>query len=556
MNSLEHTTNHNNISVREAIKLPKMPVLELKAGKKGLDRMIDNVSVYEVEDAYKWLKPNQFILSTLLAVPPSKYDEVFKELFRGEVSAIVLCYTEIYYGDFPQKLVELADTYNIPLFSAGKDIAYVDIMLPIMQAIIDKESQQLHLRIEVMNEINKLLIHGTTFTSFLSLIHKFISKPILLLDNDFEILALNATRDESKDEIMDFIKGSLEDFVQKMCEYRIPQKYIQYDYKNNSLDVFSIISNTKLNGYLIVFDNSKNNSVELKTIIEQCSEGLSILFVEYYSEMLHQQSTKMELLSIIEKKQLTLDDHKKLENGLTTLGLNISHELRFVFLTFNYKEINRNDSFYQKRKYSKIVELMNVYFNYGVCFEKENIFMMLLPYVREISFRRNLTNFLDDLSYSYEDFKCAMSSPIKENSDFNYSYNLTIQMLKLNSEIFSLDKKIIVAEEHEVFIYLHRLINDNVDDKFLVNWASKLLEPITSLKKEKDKDLLCNLITLLFNDVDVREVANKLHIHKNTLQYRMNKIKELLGVDPFHEKRFEFTLAIYVHVLNEDNEKI
>jgi DNA-binding PucR family transcriptional regulator len=54
-----------------------------------------------------------------------------------------------------------------------------------------------------------------------------------------------------------------------------------------------------------------------------------------------------------------------------------------------------------------------------------------------------------------------------------------------------------------------------------------LLDPL-----ERNTDLIRTLEVYLANDLDRRRAAAQLHVHPNTLDYRLRRIVELTGIDP------------------------
>jgi DNA-binding PucR family transcriptional regulator len=49
---------------------------------------------------------------------------------------------------------------------------------------------------------------------------------------------------------------------------------------------------------------------------------------------------------------------------------------------------------------------------------------------------------------------------------------------------------------------------------------------------ERNPDLTVTLETYLAHDLDRRRAAAALHVHPNTLDYRLRRIIELIGIDP------------------------
>lgn len=547
-------SNFRPLSVRETIKLPNIPELLLVAGSHGLDKQVGNVTVYEIADAYKWVKSKDFLLTTFLSVPENRYDEIFLELSKKNISGIVLCYTDIIYGKIPQRIIDLANIHDIPLFTTSNDITYVDIMLPIMHALIDNETGQLYVKIGVMNEINKLLLKGTTFTTFLSMMNRFISKPLLLIDRDYEVVAFNADNDEMKNNIIHFIKKSIPNFIKKSNLIPIEEEKINYKDENIQLVAYPIISNKWRFGHLLVFDDIESISERTNIIIKQCIDGLSILFKKHYADVNYQHNVKRELFEIFSSSKVTEQECGIIEDSLSILGIDYSNDFRFIVLKITDDCSKVNDIHWSKRRYIKITKLVNYFYNNGICHEYEGHYILLLQYISQESFSRNLNNMLKQMEFEYNNVKLTVSPLIKETCSFNKYFHLTKKADKIIPRVISENLKILWAEKYEMFIHLFDIINS--PNQPLIEWSRHLLKPLYDYDKEKNRDLLENLKLLLFEDMDVKKVAEASHLHKNTLQYRMKIIKKLLKEDPFHEKRFKYTLAIYIELLKESNNEI
>ncbi|MBC7332573.1 MAG: helix-turn-helix domain-containing protein, partial [Synergistetes bacterium] len=67
----------------------------------------------------------------------------------------------------------------------------------------------------------------------------------------------------------------------------------------------------------------------------------------------------------------------------------------------------------------------------------------------------------------------------------------------------------------------------SADSELRSNFVTNILKGVL-----KDKELLSTLRIYLFSDMNARIAAQKLFIHKNTLFYRLKKVKKLTGLDP------------------------
>ena len=65
----------------------------------------------------------------------------------------------------------------------------------------------------------------------------------------------------------------------------------------------------------------------------------------------------------------------------------------------------------------------------------------------------------------------------------------------------------------------------------LINFRDTYLKELYEIDKERSSQLLETLREYLINDGNILQTSKKLYIHRNTLQYRMDRIKEILNVD-------------------------
>jgi sugar diacid utilization regulator/putative methionine-R-sulfoxide reductase with GAF domain len=86
--------------------------------------------------------------------------------------------------------------------------------------------------------------------------------------------------------------------------------------------------------------------------------------------------------------------------------------------------------------------------------------------------------------------------------------------------------------------------------KPLRDLVTHALEPLVAADRQSGSEYLKTLHTYLSADRHLERAACELHVHVNTLRYRLGKIQELLGVD-LHDvdARFVLELALRVHAI-------
>lgn len=93
----------------------------------------------------------------------------------------------------------------------------------------------------------------------------------------------------------------------------------------------------------------------------------------------------------------------------------------------------------------------------------------------------------------------------------------------------------------------HSVLLDFVDRQVLHAFRDTLLGPVEAWDRERDADLVNTLRTFLEHDGRWRATARALHIHHNTLRYRLDRVATLTGRDvDTTAGRVDFALALAI----------
>jgi DNA-binding PucR family transcriptional regulator len=93
----------------------------------------------------------------------------------------------------------------------------------------------------------------------------------------------------------------------------------------------------------------------------------------------------------------------------------------------------------------------------------------------------------------------------------------------------------------------HALLLDFVDRQVLLSFRESVLGPLERWDREHDAQLVRTLRAFLANDGQWRVTAAQLHIHHNTLRYRIGRVAALSGRDAETTGgRVDFALALAI----------
>ncbi|MGN0465541.1 MAG: PucR family transcriptional regulator [Lachnospiraceae bacterium] len=104
----------------------------------------------------------------------------------------------------------------------------------------------------------------------------------------------------------------------------------------------------------------------------------------------------------------------------------------------------------------------------------------------------------------------------------------------------------------------YKLLYSVPDDTLLLRYYHEMMDPLLKYDIAKNSMYTETLFRYLLSDGSLQEVASKMYTHRNTVNYRMGKIRELLGCELSSQKeRLPYLIAYHIGVilrLNKDFE--
>ncbi len=188
------------VTVKEILSLPALRKLTLIGGSKGLNNRVSYVTVMEVPDVLKWLKGNDFIITSLYAYKDDINQQLslIDKLADSHCSCLAIK-TGQYVKKLDKSIIERANERNLALVEIPNEVTYIEIIVNAMGKIL--ENRDIDYMIEKYikdilfnNEENELtfergnllginLSGSSIFSVTLSFIKDATEEEILLLRN-------------------------------------------------------------------------------------------------------------------------------------------------------------------------------------------------------------------------------------------------------------------------------------------------------------------------------------------------------------------------------------
>lgn len=131
------------ITVKNAMDIGGLRMSKVVAGEKGLSNAIKYVTVMEVPDITRWLKGNDFLITSFYALKDDTEAQaaLIRELAKIGSAGIAIK-TDRFIKDIPDAVKAVGDELSFPIIEIPKDVTYIDIITPLMEAVLDDERKE------------------------------------------------------------------------------------------------------------------------------------------------------------------------------------------------------------------------------------------------------------------------------------------------------------------------------------------------------------------------------------------------------------------------------
>lgn len=532
-----------SISVKEAMNIGGLKKARLIAGHNGVENLIEHVSVIEVPDAHEWFRGKELFLSAFYNIQNDleKQLNLVETLKEKNVSALGVCYPGLYYDTLSPKVLAKANELSIPIIEIPREVAYIDIISPIIETIQKKQSTDLQQALLIQNQLHEWLAKSLGLPEIISRIGKILDEDIVIVNHHLDIIGYR-TQNDGNSAGDSHIETSIRNNRSKFLFNGKPSP-IQWSSDSGMFYSYPIRSGETFYGYLVIVRRNQNSSLK-SFIYDYLSTSLALYFSQKASieetNKNYQKTFIDELLAGgIVSPQNFIDRSAKLGwNFHSIIGLALIQttkespsleQLSILIETFLHMEKNKSILFFYggtlllfledsakseeefDRYYHGLFEKLSVYLN------KNNI--------------RNLTIVFSKQAVNF----------VKEARDI-YKELLDILTIKLKMPVLP---KILFAPSVPIFPFIH----SNFYHPSIIRMRN-LLDPLEKYDQQYQTDLVDTLEHLLFSK-DIQQLPDQLNIHRNTLNYRRQRIKDILQVNPFDSPyRTQFELAILFKKIN------
>ncbi len=553
-------------TVREAMRFGEFAGATLVAGEAGLDRSIEWVRLMETPEILP--RGGDLLLTTGF---PIKDDRAAQIRLIGRIAeaggAGVVVKPAPYLRKLAAEMLSEADRLSVPLFTVGPAVQLIDIMAPLLERIINAEHFRLKQSFEIHRRFTELVLDGKGVNEICRTLAELLESAVVIEDASFHLLAHSGGGgDPHRKETIQhhgtpqrvLFDPQIQRMLRELEARRGPIRVPAYPHVGMSRErlIAPILAANQVLGYISVLDNPPHHDELAFLALEQAALVLALSIAKERELSEVEGRVRGEFLGDLLFG--TYGDDAAAQRRARHLGYPL-HGSHVVMLTdiddfsgFNRSRQVTEDAIQAiKREFlRRVTAVVRATYPRALVQGRSDSVVALLPISTESGDHQARTQALGaQVRESIAEWKPGFTVSVGFSAPAEAPEGVATAMREVSSVMDSLARfrrwgQVVAVPE----LGLTGLLAAVADER-LTDYATRLLGPLVEHDRSRNGSLVATLRAYLETG-EQQEAAKRLRVHPNTLRYRLDRIREISGVDlEDSETRLNLAVALRVQSL-------
>jgi len=553
-------------TVREAMRFGQFATAKLVAGAGGLDRPIEWVRAMETPEVQP--RAGDLIFTTGFPIkddPQGQIRLIAKIADSDGAGLVVRPYP--YMRKLPPEMLSEADRLNVPLFTVAQDIQMVDLMAPLLERIINAEHWRLKRSLEIHRRFTELVLDGKGVKEICATLAELLESAVTIEDASFHLLAhAGGAGDPHRKETIQrqgtpqriLFDPQIQRMLREVEASRGPVKVPAFPHVGMSRErlIAPILAANQVLGYISVLDHPPHNEELAFMAIEQAALVLALAVAKERELSEVEGRVRGEFLEDL--LHGTYGEESAAQRRARHLGypLHGNHIVMLVDIDdfrgfIGSRQVSEDAIQALKREFlRRVTGVVRASYARALVQGRSDSVAALLPLGTEpgdyqarghalgLQIRQNIADWKPGFTVSV-----GFSGPAEAPAGLAAAQREVISVMDSLARFKRWGQVVAVPE-----LGLTGLLAAVTDER-LVDYTRRHLGPLVDHDTARKGSLVPTLRAYLETG-EQQEAAKRLRVHPNTLRYRLDRIREISGVDlEDPETRLNMAVALRVQAL-------
>ena len=553
-------------TVREAMRFGPFATAKLVAGAGGLDRSIEWVRAMETPEVQPRAGDLIFTTGFPIKDDPDGQIRLIARIADSQGAGLVVR-PHPYMRKLPAEMLTEADRLDVPLFTVAEDVQMVDLMAPLLERIINAEHWRLKRSMDIHRRFTELVLDGKGVKEICATLAELLESAVVIEDASFHLLAhAGGAGDPHRKETIQrqgtpqrvLFDPQVQRMLREVEATRGPVKVPAFPHVGMSRErlIAPILAANQVLGYISVLDHPPHNEELAFMAIEQAALVLALAVAKERELSEVEGRVRGEFLEDL--LHGTYGEEAAAQRRARHLGYPL-HGHHIVMLVdvddfrgfIATRQISEDAIQALKREFlRRVTGVVRSSYPRALVQGRSDSVASLLPVGTEpgdyqsrghalgLQIRENIADWKPGFTVSV-----GFSGPAEAPSGLAAAQREVISVMDSLARFKRWGQVVAVPE-----LGLTGLLAAVTDER-LVDYTRRHLGPLVEHDIARKGSLVPTLRAYLETG-EQQQAAKRLRVHPNTLRYRLDRIREISGVDlEDPETRLNMAVALRVQAL-------
>lgn len=178
------------LTLREALEtIEPLRQSQVVAGARGLDNIVQFVNVMEVPDIVQWVHPGELLVTTLypLRDQAAEIEQLIPRLHEKRLAGLAVN-PLAYINAFPQTMIDAANELGFPLIQLPQNVSFIDIIQPLTSKLLALQANELIQSGNIHRQFIDLVLSGGGYADIAQGIAQLVKHPVSIVDRFRRVL--------------------------------------------------------------------------------------------------------------------------------------------------------------------------------------------------------------------------------------------------------------------------------------------------------------------------------------------------------------------------------
>jgi PucR family transcriptional regulator, purine catabolism regulatory protein len=553
-------------TVREAMRFGAFAGAKLVAGAEGLDRAVEWVRSMETPEILP--RAGDLMFTTGFPIKDDREAQIrLVARIADSGGAGLVVRPHPYLRKLPPEMITEADRLNVPLFTVGADVQFIQLMTPLLERIINAEHWRLKRSIEIHRRFTELVLDGKGVKEICATLAELLESAVTIEDASFHLLAhAGGAGDPHRKETIQrqgtpqrvLFDPQIQRMLREIEAKRGPVKVPAFPHVGMSRErlIAPILAANQVLGYISVLDHPPHNEELAFMAIEQAALVLALAVAKERELSEVEGRVRGEFLEDL--LHGTYGEEAAAQRRARHLGypLHGSHIVMLVDIDdfrgfIGSRQVSEDAIQALKREFlRRVTGVVRAGYPRALVLGRSDSIASLLPVGTEpgdyqarghalgLQIRQTVADWKPGFTVSV-----GFSGPAEAPAGLSAAQREVISVMDSLARFKRWGQVVAVPE-----LGLTGLLAAVTDER-LVDYIRRHLGPLVEHDAARKGSLVPTLRAFLETG-EQQEAAKRLRVHPNTLRYRLDRIREISGVDlEDPETRLNMAVALRVQAL-------